>query len=147
MTAVLEAPADVREAAIALEEERQRALIEGDLATLDRIFDDALIHIHAPGLVHDKAMLMEHVGIRRAYLAISRGELSVRQVGDVAIMVGPIHNSLRNPDGSSREQHGTVTQVLRRTEDGAWRFLNFQLTPIGEEVWGKLPSEQQEEDR
>lgn len=147
MTTVTEAPADVRAAALALETERQRALIDGDLDALDAIFDDALVHIHAPGLVHDKHLLLEHVGTRRAYLAIDRGELSVRQIGDVVIMVGTIRNVLRNPDGSSREQRGTVTQVLRRGEDGAWRFVNFQLTPVGEEVWGKLPSQEREGER
>lgn len=141
MTGVVPATAEVRTAALALEAERRRALIEGDLPALDAIFDDALVHIHAPGLVHDKHLLLEHVGLRRAYLEIERGELSIRQIGDVAIMVGPIHNVLRNPDGSSRDQHGTVTQVIRRGEDGRWRFVNFQLTPAGDEVWGKLPSQ------
>ena len=72
---------------------------------------------------------------------IERGDLTIRRIGDVAIVVGPITNHLKNPDGSSRLQTGTVTQVLRLTDDGAWRFVNFQLTPTGEEIWGKLPSE------
>lgn len=142
MSAVATADARTRGELLALEERRQNALIDGDLATLDEIFDDALVHIHAPGLVHTKALLLEHVGTRRAYLDIVRGELSIRVIGDVAIMVGPITNMLRNPDGSMREQRGQVTQVARRGDDGAWRFVNFQLTPIGEEIWGKLPSEQ-----
>jgi ketosteroid isomerase-like protein len=141
MSAVATADAQTRGELLALEERRQNALIDGDLATLDEIFDDALVHIHAPGLVHTKALLMEHVGTRRAYLDIVRGELSIRVIGDVAIMVGPITNMLKNPDGSMREQRGQVTQVARRGDDGVWRFVNFQLTPIGEEVWGKLPSE------
>jgi len=129
-----------RAALLDLESRRQRALVEGDLETLDEIFDPALVHIHAPGLVHDKARLLEHVGTRRAYVDITRGDLDIRLLGDVAIMVGPISNVLRNPDGSPREQRGVVTQVARHTADG-WRFVNFQLTPLGEEVWGKLPSE------
>jgi ketosteroid isomerase-like protein len=141
MSAVATADAQTRGELLALEERRQNALIDGDLATLDEIFDDALVHIHAPGLVHTKALLMEHVGTRRAYLDIVRGELSIRVIGDVAIMVGSITNMLKNPDGSMREQRGQVTQVVRRGDDGVWRFVNFQLTPIGEEVWGKLPSE------
>jgi len=132
---------EVRAEILALEARRQRALIGGDLATLDAIFDEALIHIHAPGLVHTKPMLLEHVGTRRAYLDITRGELTIRVIGDVAIVVGPIVNVLRNPDGSTREQRGQVTQVVRRVAPSEWRFLNFQLTPLGDEVWGKLPSE------
>jgi len=139
--AVQTADAQTRGELIALEERRQNALIDGDLVVLDEIFDDALVHIHAPGLVHTKALLLEHVGTRRAYLDIVRGDLSIRVLGDVAIMVGEITNTLRNPDGSVREQRGQVTQVARRTDAGAWRFVNFQLTPFGEEVWGRLPSE------
>lgn len=138
---VLSADARTRAELLALEERRRTALLEGDLDVLDEIFDDALVHIHGPGLVQTKPLLLEHVATRRAYLAIVRGELSIRIIGDVAIMVGPITNTLRNPDGSTREQRGQVTQVVRRSDDGAWRFVNFQLTPLGEEIWGRLPSE------
>lgn len=143
MNAVIDADGATRDAILDLEKTRQRALVEGDIAVLDRIFDDALVHIHAPGIVHTKGMLLEHVATRRAYLSIDRGDLSIRRIGDVAIMVGAITNHLQNPDGSSRIQNGTVTQVLRRTDESGWRFVNFQLTPIGDEVWGKLPSERQ----
>jgi len=141
MTVDVARPDDrTRAALLALEARRQRALVEGDLDTLDEIFDPELVHIHAPGLVHDKAKLLEHVGTRRAYVDITRGDLDIRLLGDAAILVGPISNVLRNPDGSPREQRGVVTQVARLTA-GGWRFVNFQLTPLGEEVWGKLPSE------
>ncbi|UOE43309.1 nuclear transport factor 2 family protein [Agromyces larvae] len=141
MSDIRDATPDERTAILAVEAARQAALIDGDLDTLARIFDDRLVHIHAPGVVHDKRMLLEHVGTRRAYLSIERGELAIRVVGDLAIATGPIVNELRNPDGSARTQRGVVTQVLVRDGDD-WRFLNFQLTPLGEEVWGKLPSEQ-----
>jgi ketosteroid isomerase-like protein len=141
MDAVEEVDTSTREAILAVEALRQRALVDGDLAALDSIFDDALVHIHAPGLIHTKAMLLEHVATRRAYVSIDRGDLTIRRIGRVAIMVGPITNRLRNPDGSSRRQTGTVTQVLRLADDGEWRFVNFQLTPTGDEIWGKLPSE------
>jgi ketosteroid isomerase-like protein len=141
MSTVTPPDPQTRAALVELERRRQTALVDGDLATLDEIFDDALVHIHAPGLVHTKALLLEHVGTRRAYLDISRGDLDVRVIGDVAIIVGSITNVLKNPDGSTREQRGQVTQVARRTEDGVWRFVHFQLTPLGEEVWGPLPSE------
>jgi len=141
VSGVQEVDGATREAILAVEDVRRCALVEGDVAALAAIFDDALIHIHAPGLVHTKAMLLEHVATRRAYLSVERGELVMRRVGDVVIVVGPITNHLRNPDGSTRVQTGTVTQVLRLGDDGAWRFINFQLTPTGEEIWGALPSE------
>lgn len=139
------ATSDEREQILSAESARQRALIEGDVSALDALFDESLVHIHAPGVVHDKAMLLEHTATRRAYLEITRGELNVRVFGDIAVITGPITNRLRNPDDSERVLAGEVTQVLRRGEEGDWRFLSFQMTPYGEQVWGALPSEVQRE--
>lgn len=127
---------------VAVETARQQALIEGDLAALDAIFDDSLVHIHAPGLRHTKAMLLEHVGTRRAYLEITRQDLEVRVFGDTAVMTGGIVNRMRAPGGGERTLDGIVTQVLHRGSDDAWRFVSFQMTPYGEQVWGQLASEQ-----
>ncbi|UUT34777.1 YybH family protein [Microbacterium elymi] len=127
---------------LAVEERRRRALIDGDLAALDELFEDSLVHIHAPGLVHDKAHLLEHVAARRAYLDMWRGELNIRVSGDVAIVVGELTNRMRAPGGGERTLGGPVTQVLHRGDDGQWRYVSFQMTPHGDEVWGKLPSEQ-----
>lgn len=130
-----------------LDAERRRcqALVEVDLDVLDDLFDDSLVHIHAPGLTHSKTQLLEHVSTRQAYLRITRGDLTVRQVGDVAIVTGAIHNHMRSPDGGERDLGGVATQVLRRGSDGAWRFVSFQMTPAGEEVWPDLPSQQHDE--
>ncbi|WP_084099532.1 DUF4440 domain-containing protein [Demequina sp. NBRC 110051] len=141
MTQVVLADDATRAEILALEERRRRALLDLDEAALRDIYDEHLIHIHAPGLTHTKEQLVEHALTRSPYLDIERGELLIRVVGDVAVMTGSLTNRLRNPDGSERTVNGQVTQVVRRGDDGAWRFLSFQMTPMGEEVWGKLASE------
>jgi ketosteroid isomerase-like protein len=126
----------------AVEERRRKALIAVDLDTLDEIFDDSLVHIHAPGLTHTKAQLLEHTATRRAYLDIGRGELNIRLLGDdVAVITGPITNRLRTPEGGERTLDGVATQVLHRDVHGTWRFVSFQMTPYGEQAWPSLPSE------
>lgn len=130
-----------------VEERRCRALIDVDLATLDDLYDESIIHIHAPGLVHDKTQLMDHVSGRKAYLGIGRGELTIRLIGDVAIMTGRVDNRLSSPDGSQRIVAGPVTQVLRRCDDGAWRFVSFQMTPDGEHIFAMTASEQASTER
>lgn len=141
------APADetTRAELLAVEERRRQALIDGDIAALDELFEDSLVHIHAPGLVHDKAHLLEHVAARRAYLDMWRGELNMRVSGDIAIVTGELTNRMRAPGGGERTLAGPVTQVLHRGADGQWRYVSFQMTPHGDEVWGKLPSEQNED--
>ncbi|MDN4482981.1 nuclear transport factor 2 family protein [Demequina lignilytica] len=141
MTHVTEADVAVRAQLLDLEERRRRALVDVDLEALDDLYDDSLIHIHAPGLVHTKAMLLEHTATRRPYLDMSRGDLLIRVIGDVAVMTGLLTNELRNPDGTTRTVRGEVTQVVRRCDDGAWRYVSFQMTPLTAQVWGALPSE------
>ncbi|MBL3699305.1 nuclear transport factor 2 family protein [Leucobacter luti] len=127
------------------ERRRQRALIDGDADALDALFDESLVHVHAPGVVQGKAELLEHVAVRRPYLEITRGELAMRVFGDVAIVTGTLTNRMRAPGGGERTLSGPVTQVLHRGADGAWRFVSFHMTPFGEKVWGELPSEQRAE--
>ncbi|MFG1928782.1 nuclear transport factor 2 family protein [Cryptosporangium sp. NPDC048952] len=126
---------------LAVEERRRAALLSIDLSALDDLYDESLVHTHAPGLTHSKAQLLEHVATRQAYLDIARGELTLRLIGDAAIMTGRLTNRLSSPDGSARVVSGQAIQVLRRCEDGAWRFVSFQMTPDGEHVWPATAAE------
>lgn len=146
MTGIAQPDAETAAELSDVEERRRRALIEVDVDALDDLYDDSLVHVHAPGLVHTKAQLMEHITARRAYLDMWRGEMDTRVAGDVAIVVGRLTNRMRAPDGGERVLSGIVTQVLRRCEDGAWRYVSFQMTPDGEQVWGDLPSEREGHD-
>jgi ketosteroid isomerase-like protein len=112
----------------AIEDRRRRAVVAVDLAELDAIFADDLVHIHSTGLTHDKPALLAHIERKRSFLAVERGQLDVRVCGDIAVMVGLVRNLMRTPDGGETVLEGVVTQVLRRDTDG-WRFIHFQLTP------------------
>lgn len=141
MSAVTLADAATRASILAVEERRRAGLLAVDLAALAELYDDSLVHIHAPGVTHTKSQLLEHIATRQAYLDMERGELTIRVIGDVAIMTGRLVNRLRTPDGGERTLGGVVTQVLRRCDDDQWRFVSFQMTPDGDQVWGALPSE------
>ena len=131
----------LRDEILAAETRRQAALIAKDLDALDALFDESLVHVHAPGEVHTKQLLLEHVATRGVYLEITRGDLTVRVIGEVAIVTGSITNRMKAPGGGERTLSGEVTQVLRKTEAGDWVFVSFQMTPYGDRVWGKLPSQ------
>lgn len=109
------------------ENRRRAALVAVDMAELDALFADDLVHVHSNALVHDKAALLAHIAHNRAFLAIERGPLTVRRYGDVAVLTGGMTNWMRRNDGAEIVLGGMVTQVLRR-EDGVWRFTSFQLT-------------------
>ena len=141
MTVVEPLSDEVVEQLQALEQRRIRALLDVDVATLDELFDDRLIHIHAPGVVQNKAQLLEHVATRQAYVSIERGELTIRVTGPVAVITGSISNRLGSANGKERTVEGVVTQVVVQGAEGVWRYLSFQMTPYGEQAWGALPSE------
>ncbi|GAA1626753.1 YybH family protein [Leucobacter chromiireducens] len=151
MSRITAAAAEIETQLRETESRRQRALIAGDIETLRDLFDESIVHVHAPGVVQHKAELIEHVEVRRPYLEITRGELEFRVVGedgrgDVAIVTGALTNRMRAPGGGERTLSGPVTQVLHRADDGVWRFVSFHMTPFGEKVWGELPSEQRSND-
>lgn len=106
---------------------RQAALIAVDMAKLDLLFADDLIHVHTTGLVQDKPALMKHIETRRAFIDLQRPPLDVRVHGDVAVLIGPMTNRMRHPDGHEVVLDGVATQVLRR-DAGRWRFIAFQFT-------------------
>jgi ketosteroid isomerase-like protein len=141
MTLVTYADDDIRQQLLDLEERRRAALIAVDLPTLDAMFHSDLVHIHAPGLTHNKTQLMEHISVRRPYRDSVRGELTIRLAGDLAIMTGPLINKLGSPDGTERTVGGVVTQVIIRDDEQGWKFLSFQMTPDGEHVWPAFDSE------
>ncbi|MGK0715239.1 YybH family protein [Leucobacter sp. W1153] len=141
MSEVTKATGALREEILAAESARQVALIAKDIDALDALFDESLVHVHAPGEVHTKPLLLEHVATRGVYLEITRGDLLVRTIGEVAIVTGSITNRMKAPGGGERTLSGEVTQVLRQTSTGDWKFISFHMTPYGDKVWGKLPSQ------
>jgi hypothetical protein len=121
--------ANESKAILEAEQRRQRALVAVDLAELDRLFADDIIHIHSTGLVHNKSQLLEHIERKRGFISVQRGPLDVRVENNIGIVTGPITNRMRAKNGDGEiVLEGFVTQILRRTDDG-WRFINFQLTP------------------
>jgi len=113
-------------AILAAEEQRIRALVELDMATLDALFAEDLVHIHSSGMVHRKPDILAHIERNRAFRNVERGELTLRQYGDVALLSGPIINHMEN-EGRPIKLIGVVTQALRK-EQGRWRFVHFQFT-------------------
>lgn len=122
------AEADAKERILEAERRRQSALVAVDLAALNELFGEDLIHVHSTGLVHNKTELLRHIEQRRAFLAIELGPLQIRIEGNIAVMTGLITNRMRARDGAGEIlMNGFVTQILRRSPEG-WKFINFQLT-------------------
>ncbi|CDF83709.1 hypothetical protein PKB_2362 [Pseudomonas knackmussii B13] len=120
---------EIRDQLLALEQERQRALVEEDHARLDTLFADDLLYVHTTGLVQDKAQYLEYARNAVRYLAVERGELQVRLFGDgLALMSGPQCNLLQKRGGGEPVRaEGFATQLWVKEEDG-WRIASFHGT-------------------
>ena len=112
-----------------LEAERQRALVEEDYARLETLFADELLYVHTTGLVQDKAQYLDYARQAVRYLAVDRGELTVRLFGDdLALMSGPQCNLLQRREGGEPVRaEGFATQVWVRNEAG-WQIASFHGT-------------------
>lgn len=107
--------ADIR-ALLALENERQQALVAGDRRRLAPLLADDLLHIHSTGMAHSKDAFLEHVVKMGGFVAIERPTPEIRLLGNIAIISGETCNVVRLlSDGTEQVRHGYSTLVLRRT--------------------------------
>ncbi|WP_374438250.1 nuclear transport factor 2 family protein [Pseudomonas panipatensis] len=114
---------------LALESERQRALVEEDHARIAALFADDLLYVHTTGLVQDKAQYLDYARNAVRYLAVERGELRLRFFGDdLALMSGPQCNLLqKRAGGDPVRAEGFATQLWVRGAEG-WRIASFHGT-------------------
>lgn len=127
ITATLDASAVAAEIR-RLEAERCKALVAGDIDTLDALVADDVIHIHANGQVDDKPTYLAMVRDKIAFLSASRDHLDVRIQGDMAVAVGRLLQSIEmRATGQRIDMDVMTSQAWRREADG-WRQVTFQAT-------------------
>lgn len=116
---------------LALEQERSRALVEEDYASVAELFADDLVYVHTTGLVQGKHDYLEYARSAVQYLAIERGQLDIRFYGDdLAVMTGPQCNTLQKRGGDqSIRGEGFATQVWVRADKG-WQMSSFHATKV-----------------
>jgi hypothetical protein len=123
----------VTEAVLRLEAKRCEAVNTHQMETLSELLAADYVHVHSNGAIETKQDCVE--GFRRTRRAISRGNLSVRVYGDVAIMIGPQPVVLETATGPLRLKL-MVTQVAR-LDEGEWRFVSFHSCPLPAETAGE----------
>ena len=120
-----------KNALLALEQERRRALVEEDHRRVAELFADDLVYVHTTGLVQGKADYLDYVQNAVQYLTIERGELQVRFYGDgLAVMTGPQCNTLQKRGGDQPIRgEGFATQVWALSDNG-WQISSFHATRL-----------------
>ncbi len=111
-----------------LENERGRALINQDWPALAALMGEDLVHVHANGLVDDKAAYLENARTKLDYLKFERLSLTVRCYGDIVVATGILFQSVRvkGPETVVDVKAATTQTWVRR--DGRWLQNTFQAT-------------------
>ncbi|CAM2156494.1 Nuclear transport factor 2 family protein [Pararobbsia alpina] len=115
---------------VALENERCRALVDGDIDTLERLVADDVVHVHANGKADDKRAYLQMIQSQLRFIEAARSALSVRVYHDVAVATGPLRQTIEmNATGHRLDMYIMTTQVWRQ-QDGKWRQVSFQATNL-----------------
>lgn len=115
------AQADIREEILQLEAQRIAALTSGDVEALGKLVADDLVHVHGNGHMDGKDAYLQGVATKFKFHRIERGELTIRAYGDVAVVVGPLSQTVSvNGIDKLNEISAISTQTWVRGADG-WR--------------------------
>lgn len=106
---------------VALFNERMNA---GDVEALLNFYDDEGTFSPEPGVVvSGKENIREALmGFITMQPTVVGNVIWVQQVGDTALVLNDWTITSRQPDGESATMTGRSTDVVRRGEDGGWRF-------------------------
>ena len=106
-----------------------QAMIAKDIAALDTILADDVHYIHSPGFAENKVEYLAGVQKGRYdYEAITSRNVTIKQLGDIAIMHGIAEMKVSETGKPKERLHLLFTLVWVR--DGAWRLFLRQATRL-----------------
>jgi len=121
--------ADDVAAVLAAEDRRYQAMVDTDLATLDRMLDDRLSYAHSSGARDTKAEYLEKVRSGYYdYLTIEHPVERVEVVGDTAMVIGRMTSDL-TVQGIRKTIDNLALSVWVRA-DGDWQLLAYAPTTL-----------------
>ena len=122
---------DIRETIEALDAERMRAMVAGDLDILARILADNMTYVHTSAAVDTKESIMTSIGNGNLnYHKMAERNVLVRACGDAAVVTG-------EADVEVTSGGNDLTFSLRFTDvyvngDAGWQMVAWQSTRLPE---------------
>lgn len=113
----------------ALEAQRCAAISAGDTEALRALLTEDYVHVHMTAAVDDREGHLNAVASRPR--TATRGDLTVRVYGDLAVITGELTNHMAPPGQEPRAIRAFCHEVAVRS-GGGWRFAAIQLTPLAE---------------
>lgn len=117
------------------EQQRCDALVKGDIAALEKLLTQDLVHIHANGQGEDLPSYLNTVAQNLEFLTVQRVNLKVRASNtalNVAVATGELKQTIRvRANGQQVDMRIVTTQVWQRDEaNGQWKQSSFHATNI-----------------
>jgi ketosteroid isomerase-like protein len=123
---------EVEKEVLAVEEERDRALQEHNVAVLDRIYADDLVFVNTRGQVFTKAQRLASIGSGAVeYFSYKQSDYSFHVYGTTVVMTGRT-SSIVKFQGRVNRTPRQFTNVYVKL-NGQWRLVAHQATPIAEQ--------------
>jgi hypothetical protein len=122
-----------------IEEERDQAMIKGDIATLGRIFADDYFWVSVNGTIHAKA---ERLADLRSgvvtYESFKQDNYRLHIYPDTVVMLGRAISPVQYHERVNRNPRQFTNVYIK--EDGRWRLVVHQSTPIVEQSEASVPT-------
>ena len=117
-----------------LEKSLAAAVVEGDIATFDRLFADDFTHTSQNGQFRSKAEWMKgRIQGKTNYVAFDVDNLRIRIYGETAVVTGISQASWRDDDASLAKGRFRFLRVWTK-RGGHWQVAAFQGTRISDGV-------------
>jgi ketosteroid isomerase-like protein len=115
-----------------LEEQFQKAVVQGDVATFERLLADDFTHTSQDGSFRTRAeWLKGRVQGKSNYVSYVIDDQKIRIYGDTAVVTGLAKPSWREKDGSSASGQFRFLRVWVK-RDERWQAVAFQSTRTSE---------------
>lgn len=117
------------QAIVRSDDDRYRAMLDGDIAALDRMLSNDLSYTHSSARCESKAEYLDSLKSGRVrYLHAQRDGAQLRVYGDVAVMNGTVLLKAV-VDGAARVLDNRFLSVWKREISG-WKMVAWASTPI-----------------
>lgn len=114
---------------LALEQRRRDSMVKADIATLNALFADNMMWIHATARPDTKQGLLATLESGKTkYLTIDCSDQTVRFYGDVAVVSG-IADMTAEIAGEHRVLQNRFTILWHQQAEG-WKVINWQSTTV-----------------
>jgi len=112
-----------------LEDQRFKAMIDADAATLEKLLADSLVYTHSYGGTDSKTSYVDAIRAKKwQYRKIERPVENIQIHGDCALVTGKVRIELLS-EGKPKTLNSAYTNVWIKAARG-WQMVAWQSTPL-----------------